>query len=373
MNSYFKWALIVIAVIIFAFLWTNDFNLARVGFLDNTAPVISDIAVFDVTDDSAAISWDTDEKANSIVYYRKAGEENVYQKETNSYREVKHSVRLNNLDNQSEYSFYVQSEDKQGNLSEASDIQSFQTNVNGTIVYYDRQPPYLLVKDGENVKLVNNDEASDPTWDEMIAFLEEDKTDHKAYVPDKFICGGFAQELHNNAEAGGIKSAWVAINIEGDPLGHALNAFNTTDKGLVFVDCTGKGLLDELDYIDAGPDVIVYGITDSWDRIAYIQVGERYGVISMDVADSPSYDEYVLYSMELERFENLVNDFNDEITRFSDLTSGKDSSISPPHGLTVDQWRERLASQNAEIVQLSESLGAFWKSLGIVEKVEIYW
>jgi hypothetical protein len=373
MNNYFKWALIIICVIIFAFLWTNDFNLSRIGFLDDTAPVISNITVFDVTDDSAAISWDTDEKATSIVYYRKAGEESDYKQESNSYQEVKHSIRLNNLDNHAEYSFYVQSEDKQGNLSEASDVQSFQTNINGTIVYYDRQPPYLLVQDGDNINLVNNDEAVDPTWDEMIAFLEDDNTDRKEYVPDKFICGGFAQELHNNAEAGGIKSAWVAIDIEGDPLGHALNAFNTTDKGMVFVDCTGKGLLDKLDYIDAGPDVTVYGMADSWDRIAYIQVGEKYGVISMDVADSPSYNEYILYSMELERFENLVNDFNEEIMRFSDLTSGKDSSISPPHGLTVDQWHERLASQDAEIQELGESLGAFWMNMGIVEKVEIYW
>jgi hypothetical protein len=373
MNNYFKWALIAICVIIIAFLWTNDFNLSRIGFLDNTGPVISHITVFDITGNSAAVSWDTDEKASSIVYYCKAGEEGIYEKESNSHREVKHSVRLNNLDNQSEYTFYVQSEDKQGNLSGASDIQSFQTSVNGTIVYYDRQPPYLLFKDGENVKLVNNDNAADPTWDEMIAFLEEDNTDHKPYVPDKFICGGFAQELHNNAEASGISSAWVAIDIEDHPLGHALNAFNTTDKGLVFVDCTGKGLLDELDYINTGPGVTVFGQTDSWDKIAYVQVGEKYGVISMEVADSPSYDEYVVYSAKLEKFKDMIQSFNSEAAQYNDMISGKDSGISPPYGLTVNQWQDRLASQNDEIEELGNSLGAFLKSLGIVEKVQIYW
>ena len=53
------------------------------------------------------------------------------------------------------------------------------------------------------------------------------------------MCGEFAETLHNNAEGNGIKAAWVAIRFEDDSTPHALNAFVTTDKGLIFIDVTG--------------------------------------------------------------------------------------------------------------------------------------
>ncbi|HID42535.1 MAG TPA: hypothetical protein EYP30_01960 [Archaeoglobaceae archaeon] len=44
--------------------------------------------------------------------------------------------------------------------------------------------------------------------------------------------------LHNNAEVNGIRAGFVEIDLVGrEP--HALNVFNTTDRGIVFVDCTG--------------------------------------------------------------------------------------------------------------------------------------
>ena len=63
------------------------------------------------------------------------------------------------------------------------------------------------------------------------------------------VCGDFAERLHNNAEMAGIRCAYVAIDLSGytDPnnygigsnTGHALDAFQTTDRGLVYVDDTG--------------------------------------------------------------------------------------------------------------------------------------
>jgi hypothetical protein len=54
----------------------------------------------------------------------------------------------------------------------------------------------------------------------------------------KFLCGDFAEEFHNNAEIKGYKCGWVFVDLENDPEDHACNVFNTTDRGLVFVDCT---------------------------------------------------------------------------------------------------------------------------------------
>jgi hypothetical protein len=70
-----------------------------------------------------------------------------------------------------------------------------------------------------------------------MTFVKADKTDEKAYT-SSYVCSGFAQDLHNNAEKAGIKCAWVGCSFT-QGLGHAFNEFDTTDKGIVYIDCTG--------------------------------------------------------------------------------------------------------------------------------------
>jgi len=72
--------------------------------------------------------------------------------------------------------------------------------------------------------------------------------------------------LHNNAEANGIRCAVVAIYGSSD--GHALDAFQTTDEGLVFVDDTGN---------TQGQDV---------DKFAKITVGQEISEVSAFRSDS---------------------------------------------------------------------------------------
>jgi hypothetical protein len=67
-----------------------------------------------------------------------------------------------------------------------------------------------------------------------------DETDEIIYEDDVFVCGDFAEMLHNNAEEEGIRTAFVVIHFVGEEIGHTCNAFNTTDRGLVFIDCTGS-------------------------------------------------------------------------------------------------------------------------------------
>lgn len=86
--------------------------------------------------------------------------------------------------------------------------------------------------------LVNNESASDPTWAELLDFLLEDKTDENTYTSVVYDCGCFARDVHNNAERAGIRAAYVYIYLSATR--HAFNAFKTTDKGLVFIDCTGS-------------------------------------------------------------------------------------------------------------------------------------
>lgn len=124
------------------------------------------------------------------------------------------------------------------------------------------------------IELINNPNATNPTYAELLAFLERDETDKFPYIlgppTNAYVCADFARDVHNNAEAAGIRAAWVGIDIEGQTEGHALNAFETTDRGLVYIDCTGKGLWDE------SPN------RGNWDRRAYVELNQPYAVAYID-------------------------------------------------------------------------------------------
>jgi peptidoglycan hydrolase CwlO-like protein len=89
-----------------------------------------------------------------------------------------------------------------------------------------------------DVILIDNPEATNPTWAELKAFLAQDHTEDHEYIIHVYDCSEFSRDLHNRAEAAGIRCAEVQVELVGESLGHALNAFLTTDYGLVYVDCT---------------------------------------------------------------------------------------------------------------------------------------
>lgn len=101
----------------------------------------------------------------------------------------------------------------------------------GSVVASGVKPPF------SNVKIVNNSRSVNPSWSQLQSFIFADKTDESPYVLGSYVCGEFASDLHNNAEASGIRCALVALEFQ--DVWHACNAFLTTDRGLVFIDCTG--------------------------------------------------------------------------------------------------------------------------------------
>lgn len=144
---------------------------------------------------------------------------------------------------------------------------------------------------GETVQLVNYVHSKDPSWDQLVAFLKNDKTDDNLYDKNSFVCTNFSQMLHNNAEKAGIKAAYVGINFVKGPA-HALNAFNTSDKGLVYIDVTGKG-----DSYIREDFLNINGTNCEWDKVVYLNEGEKYGSISIDYLslDPTSYQFYENY------------------------------------------------------------------------------
>lgn len=87
--------------------------------------------------------------------------------------------------------------------------------------------------------LENNPDATDVSWSELKNFLLEDRTDENPYIAGVYTCGEFAEDLHNNAEMNGIRAAWVIIRWKNNSTLHAINAFKTTDSGLVYIDVNG--------------------------------------------------------------------------------------------------------------------------------------
>jgi hypothetical protein len=145
------------------------------------------------------------------------------------------------------------------------------------------------------VELIDNPEAVDHTYGQLVAFLETDITDKRLYQQDVFTCGDYAEILHNNAEKAGWRAGFVVLeicppqetsiytprlssarqaeeNTTPDMILHACNAFQTTDLGLVFIDNTGA--FEEGNYpFSRGISVFTPGRAD---KVVKAKIGEEY-------------------------------------------------------------------------------------------------
>jgi chaperonin cofactor prefoldin len=137
---------------------------------------------------------------------------------------------------------------------------------------------------GQSYGLNSNPNASDPTWDQLRNFIISDQTDMKPYIPGVYVCTDYARDVYNNSEKAGIKAGWVGIDFKNQTVGHACNVFKTTDRGLVYIDCSGlpanlsgpsnrdKIVTVKLnqDYI---PQCLVYqlGWSSTWEDLGTVQ------------------------------------------------------------------------------------------------------
>ena len=231
-------------------------------------------------------------------------------------------------------------------------------------------PPYLK-EPSTPINLVNNPNATDVSFAELKTFLLQDDTDGEAYVEGVRTCGNFAEKLHNNAEKSEIRAAFVALHFSDKPESpHALNAFRTTDRGLVYVDCIGEGL----EQVTSEEWLYEEGYACENDKVAYIEVGEEYGVISIDKAESLQYSFYIEYNQDWQTCKDMLADYNDEVMRYNEEISGKVYYEGTPELAAIQLWEAELAEKERMIDELAEELGSCsFKPLGIVGSVEIYW
>jgi ribosomal protein L37AE/L43A len=220
--------------------------------------------------------------------------------------------------------------------------------------YFGRSPSYL--------SLYNNESATNPSWSQLKTFIEQDDTDKKIYDEYLFNCIDFSRIVHDNSEAAGIKAAYVEVDFINEEIGHALNVFETTDTGLVFIDCTG------LEY--SGSE---YGK----DTVAYVEVGKEYGLISLDVVEGFSYGNYERYMDEWEAYLIEAEDYFNESDAY-------DRAYYNCGGICTDEgwecscqrlwsWHDDLERWRKQLIRQLDELGDPWEPGGIVEEIRIWW
>lgn len=87
---------------------------------------------------------------------------------------------------------------------------------------------------GSKAGVARRVKLSNPTYKEMREFLARDNTDANPFIKGEYDCVDFSAQLNNNAEANGIRAAYVHIRAK--EWGHAVVAFETIDRGLIFIE-----------------------------------------------------------------------------------------------------------------------------------------
>jgi hypothetical protein len=238
----------------------------------------------------------------------------------------------------------------------------------------------LVGGDGEPIMLIDNPDAVNPTYAELAVFIERDITDTNDYLIDPligYVCADFAEDVHNNAEAAGIRAASVSVDFDGGGEGHALNAFDTIDKGLVYIDCTGQSFSDKLDshleYTGEGYE-FVSDNPESWDAVAYIEVGKEYGLVPLLRAGALYYSFYEGYKEKWQEYQELLAAFNEEVSQFNQEVKGMTYYQGSVELARIEAWQAELEEQSELLDSLSEELGNVWfEPKGIVKDVWIHW
>ena len=77
-------------------------------------------------------------------------------------------------------------------------------------------------------------ECKTSTFQEVRDFILRDPTSRNKFVLNQYECRHFATDVNNNAEAEGLRCAFVLLCF--DQGQHAVVAFDTTDRGLVYIE-----------------------------------------------------------------------------------------------------------------------------------------
>jgi hypothetical protein len=226
-------------------------------------------------------------------------------------------------------------------------------------------------------------DAKAVSFGELEAFLAADRTQDRAYDYPNYTCLDFAVDLHNRAVDSDIKCGVVAVGFAGGEDGHAFNAFPTTDRGLVYVDCTGinrtkqgEGAMptDNVVYLLNGSELgelplaqvdgrLDYGFyLDRKSRIdAYRQQWKQYaadvgsynaGVGDHDAQLAANNQLYSAYSRECNRYGAALAAYNQQMILHNDAVNLSnhgcavlDIPEAPANRADLEAWAAKLGAE----------------------------
>lgn len=74
----------------------------------------------------------------------------------------------------------------------------------------------------------------DPSYKEALQFISSDQTDENRYAEEEYTCVNFAADFKNNAFEAEYRCGFVYIEFLESA--HAIVCFNTTDRGLIYIE-----------------------------------------------------------------------------------------------------------------------------------------
>ena len=95
--------------------------------------------------------------------------------------------------------------------------------------------------------IFSNKDLKNPTYDEMISFIENDTIDENEYVHNDYNCYHFTNDVLDNAREQGMKAGFVHVfySVGAD---HAIVCFDTSDMGLYFLEPQADLFWNETQY-----------------------------------------------------------------------------------------------------------------------------
>ena len=92
--------------------------------------------------------------------------------------------------------------------------------------------------------MAGSENLRNPTYQEMCEFIYNDPTDSNTYDYNSYVCEDFSKDVIENARNKGYKAGFVHLHEPGG-YGHAIVCFETSDKGLYFVEPQLDVIFDE--------------------------------------------------------------------------------------------------------------------------------
>lgn len=83
-------------------------------------------------------------------------------------------------------------------------------------------------------------------YNDVKEFLVTDKTDTLKYTSNKFDCKNFSSTLKEKANSQGMLCAVVILDYNTSASSHAINAFDTIDYGVIFVEPQSDVMIEDI-------------------------------------------------------------------------------------------------------------------------------